>query len=88
MNESARSLTSRVSYLGDSGAAHNFILIIGLAGIAVCYRWEHGRSNALLGKRGILAEIDAKISVLQPHFPFRPVKGAQIPTCGSVWTFP
>ncbi len=76
MNESARSPTSRVSYLGDSGAAHNFYS-----------DYRSGRDCSLLSlgtwqvqrlawKEGILAEIDAKISGTPTTLPLSPSEEA------------
>ena len=62
MNESARSFTSRVSYLGIVVRRTIFILIIGLAGIAVLLSLGTWQVQRLTWKQGILAEIDAKIS--------------------------
>ena len=71
MNESARSLTSRVSYWGTVVRRTIFILIIGLAGIAVLLSLGTWQVQRLAWKEGILAEIDAKISGAQPPFPVR-----------------
>lgn len=72
MNESARSLTSRVSYSGAVLQRTMFILIIGLAGVAVLLSLGTWQVQRLAWKEGILAEIDAKIEGAPIAIPLSP----------------